>query len=177
MWCKAANKLTCDETPYAGDDAALFEVALITGYAQEYSFKSVRNGKYCRDEGDRIKCNRDSVGEKERFTIHNTSDGYVSLKGGNNGKYCADEGGEDIMCNRDGVGEWEQYKLECAPSPADLQAKCESGAMVITTPERDPFKFCITTGGGRCQASGFIESSQPNERETCYAFNLLSLNL
>tara|TARA_B100000780_G_scaffold208287_1_gene148459 strand:- start:626 stop:874 length:249 start_codon:yes stop_codon:yes gene_type:complete len=81
----------------------------MTRHGDKYVLKGGRHGKYCADEGDRIKCNRSAIGPWEKFTIEKHGSKYA-LKGGRYGKYCADESG-GIKCNRDWVYGWEQFTI------------------------------------------------------------------
>jgi hypothetical protein len=72
-----------------------------------------RSGKYCADEGNRIICNRNSVGGWERFRVKELGGGKIALIGGKTGKYCADEGNR-IICNRNAIGGWEKFTVKKA---------------------------------------------------------------
>jgi hypothetical protein len=72
--------------------------------------KGGKNNKYCADEGNTIKCNRNGIGGWEKFKIIKNNDNTYSFKGGKNNKYCADEG-NTIKCNRNGIGGWEKFKV------------------------------------------------------------------
>jgi len=72
--------------------------------------KGGKNNKYCADEGNTIKCNRNGIGGWEKFKIIKNNDNTYSFKGGKNNKYCADEG-NTIKCNRNGIGGWEKFKI------------------------------------------------------------------
>ena len=69
------------------------------------------NDKYCTYEDNGIVCNKDAVGESERFIIGTTEDNYIYIKGGKNGNYCSDEG-DKIICIRDNIQYWEKFKIE-----------------------------------------------------------------
>jgi len=75
-----------------------------------YTLRGGRGAKLCADEGNRVICNRDTIGAWEKFTINKEGDKY-SLRGGRNGKLCADEGNK-IVCNRDAVQGWEKFTVE-----------------------------------------------------------------
>ena len=78
---------------------------------EQLYIKGGKDGKYCADEGNTIKCNRGGIGGWEKFRFNKNSDGTYSFKGGKDGKYCADEGNK-ITCNRGGIGGWEKFRIE-----------------------------------------------------------------
>jgi cysteine-rich repeat protein len=69
-----------------------------------------KDGKLCADEGNTIKCNRDSLGQQEQFTVVNAGNGKVGLRGGKDRKLCSDED-NTIKCNRNGLGQWEKFTV------------------------------------------------------------------
>jgi hypothetical protein len=97
-----------------------------------YSLKGGRDGKFCASEGNKIVCDRDSVGEWEKFTMEKHGDWY-GIKA-HNGKYCADEKYK-IVCDRDSVGGWERFNIE------------KIGEEFALRPDRD-HKYCADTPGG-----------------------------
>jgi len=65
------------------------------------SLKGGRYGKYCADEGTNgITCNRDHVGDWERFLVVHVSGRMFQLKGGNAGRFCED-GIHGVQCNHE----------------------------------------------------------------------------
>ena len=76
------------------------------------ALKGGRNGRWCADEGNTIKCNRNHVYGWEQFTVGYLGDNTISLKGGRNHKYCADEG-HITKCNRNHVLAWEEFEVAC----------------------------------------------------------------
>jgi hypothetical protein len=74
-----------------------------------YSLKGGRDGKFCASEGNKIVCDRDSVGEWEKFTMEKHNQWY-GIKA-HNGKYCADEQ-HAIVCDRSSVGGWERFNID-----------------------------------------------------------------
>merc|ERR1711970_347571 len=68
-----------------------------------------RNTKYCADETNRIKCNRNRLLQWEKFRVVNAGGGLIALRGGKDDKYCADEG-NTIKCNRNAIGQWEKFR-------------------------------------------------------------------
>src|SRR5210317_271659 len=72
--------------------------------------KGGKNNKYCADEGNTIKCDRNGIGGWEKFKIIKNNDNTYSFKGGKNNKYCADEG-NTIKCDRNGIACWEKFKI------------------------------------------------------------------
>eukprot|EP00658_Telonema_sp_P-2_P032222 TRINITY_DN23911_c0_g1_i1.p1 TRINITY_DN23911_c0_g1~~TRINITY_DN23911_c0_g1_i1.p1 ORF type:complete len:522 (-),score=130.83 TRINITY_DN23911_c0_g1_i1:43-1608(-) len=64
--------------------------------------------KYCADLGSKLACNRNSIGDSERFVVGDVGDGRIALKGGKNNKWCAEES-SGIVCNRDSIGGWEKF--------------------------------------------------------------------
>ena len=97
-----------------------------------YSLKGGREGKFCASEGNKIVCDRDSVGGWEKYTIEKHGDWYA-LKA-HNGKYCADERYK-IVCDRDSVGGWERFNVE------------KIGEEFALRSDRD-HKYCADTPGG-----------------------------
>ena len=97
-----------------------------------YSLKGGRGGKFCASEGNKIVCDRDSVGGWEKYTIEKHGDWYA-LKA-HNGKYCADERYK-IVCDRDSVGGWERFNVE------------KIGEEFALRSDRD-HKYCADTPGG-----------------------------
>ena len=77
---------------------------------QQLYIKGGKDGKYCADEGNTIRCNRSAVGGWEKFRFTRNSDGTYSFRGGKDGKWCADEG-NTIRCNRGGIGGWEKFRI------------------------------------------------------------------
>jgi hypothetical protein len=67
-----------------------------------------KDGKYCADEPNGIRCNRTSVQGWEKFQVLHLGGNKLALKGGRAGKYCADEGNR-IICNRGAIGGWEKF--------------------------------------------------------------------
>lgn len=70
-----------------------------------------RNTKWCADEYNRWRCNRNGLGQWERFLVVTVRRrGQFALKGGKNHyrKFCADEQ-NTIRCNRNGIGQWERF--------------------------------------------------------------------
>lgn len=70
------------------------------------------DNKFCADDNDTMRCNRDGVGSWERFDIKKDGDRYT-IRGGRNNKLCADEGGR-IICDRDNAGGWERFDIRPA---------------------------------------------------------------
>jgi hypothetical protein len=97
-----------------------------------YSLKGGRGGKFCASEGNKIVCDRDSVGGWEKYTIEKHGDWY-GIKA-HNGKYCADERYK-IVCDRDSVGGWERFNVE------------KIGEEFALRSDRD-HKYCADTPGG-----------------------------
>jgi hypothetical protein len=79
------------------------------------ALKGGHRNRYCADEGNRIKCNRNSVGGWERFTTHaaGKEQGVIALKGGRGKKYCSDN--HYMQCNSDKIGKaekWTEYNVD-----------------------------------------------------------------
>jgi hypothetical protein len=72
------------------------------------ALKGGKDGRYCADESNNVICNRNGVGQWEKFTVVDRGAGKVALKGGKDGRYCADEGNL-IKCNRNAIGQWETF--------------------------------------------------------------------
>jgi len=71
-------------------------------------------GKYVSSENGTqpITCNRQTVGDWEKFSWEVNQDGTVFLKG-NNGKYISSENGAQAMtCNRTTASGWEAFTIE-----------------------------------------------------------------
>jgi hypothetical protein len=72
--------------------------------------------RYCADEDNRVICNRNGLGQWERFTVHTNQRrrGYIALQGGKSNRYCANDGANGastIKCNRNGIGQWERFSV------------------------------------------------------------------
>lgn len=71
------------------------------------------NNYYCADDGDRISCNRNAIGQWEKFKVFSGGPGKIALRGGKSNQFCADEGNR-IRCNRKWIQGWEKFKIEDA---------------------------------------------------------------
>jgi len=58
-------------------------------------------GKWCADEGDKVKCDRSAIGGWEKFTLSKHGSGF-KLKGGKDGKWCRRVSNK-IRCDRKGM--------------------------------------------------------------------------
>jgi len=74
------------------------------------SLRGSHKNQFCADEGNVVKCNRNNVGDWEKFTVHDAGNGQIALKGGKDKKYCADDG-KNIACNRNSIGDWEKFTI------------------------------------------------------------------
>lgn len=81
---------------------------------QEYdiSFKGGQHGKWCADETDTVKCNRNAQGAWEKWKVVDLGNDKYAFKGGKNGKWCADEGPHGVKCNRNHIKSWETFTIE-----------------------------------------------------------------
>lgn len=72
------------------------------GFECQFAFKNKLTGKYCADEGNRIVCNRDAVGDWERYAFIKHPEGrdfsFPGAKSGAARKACSDKA-SNIMCN------------------------------------------------------------------------------
>ena len=73
------------------------------------ALRSRKTNKICAVEGDKIKCDRDSINQWEKFNIENLGDNYIAIRGGKDNKYCSDD--VRIQCNRDSINQWEKFKI------------------------------------------------------------------
>ncbi|WIA44556.1 hypothetical protein OEZ86_007285 [Tetradesmus obliquus] len=93
----------------------------VAGYRREatstmsgtIAMRGGREGKYCTDDQDRMRCNRNSIGAWERLRVENLGPGKIALRGGRSGQYCADDN-DRVICNRDyaSPGAWEMFTVE-----------------------------------------------------------------
>lgn len=65
--------------------------------------------KNCADEGNNIRCNRNSVGRFEKYTIKNYGNRYAII-GGRHRKYCTYDG-HKMRCDRKHWNSWEHFKI------------------------------------------------------------------
>jgi len=91
-------------------DGALLAYGEQWGHGSTIALLGGHSQKWCADEGDRIKCNRNEVGTWERFYLHDAGGGKWALRGGKNHKWCADEDSR-IICNRNQIGSWEKFTI------------------------------------------------------------------
>jgi len=75
------------------------------------TLKGGKDNKYCADEGNTIKCDRNRVQGWEKFVIEDAGSGKFALRGGKDKKYCTDEG-NTIKCNRNRIQGWEKFAIE-----------------------------------------------------------------
>ena len=68
-----------EESPQPTAARFVFEDVLSSDGARtgKSSVKNVASGKYCGDEGDKIRCNRDTVGKEEKHVMFLRSDNMV----------------------------------------------------------------------------------------------------
>lgn len=102
--------IRCDKPP--GDSRNEFFVEdLMDG---TYALKSASTGQYCHDQGNRVVCHSDVVGNHEKFHwIDRGGSGFALTgpKSGTKRHYCADEK-NGIVCNRPRIGSWELYNVQ-----------------------------------------------------------------
>jgi hypothetical protein len=81
---------------------------------QEYdiSFKGGQRGKWCADETNTVKCNRNAQGAWEKWKVVDLGNDKYAFKGGKDGKWCADEGPHGVKCNRNHIKSWETFTIE-----------------------------------------------------------------
>ena len=104
-----------------------------------YSLKGGREGKFCASEGNKIVCDRGSVGGWEKFIFEKHGDWY-GIKA-HNGKYCADEQ-HAIKCDRGSVGGWERFNID------------KIGDKFALRPDRE-HKYCADEPDGiKCNRDG-----------------------
>merc|ERR1712195_433094 len=84
------------------------------------AFKGGKGRKYCADEGNNVKCNRNRIGQSEKFKAQDAGGGNIALRGGKNNKLCADETNQ-IKCNRNNIGQWEKFKVQNVKKSAALK--------------------------------------------------------
>jgi len=109
-WDSPAINLDSDSFANSGSQQAnAVSAGSMTG-GSVLAFKGGKDGRYCADESNVVKCNRNAIGPWERFTIENTGS-QSAFKGGKDGRYCADES-NTWKCNRNAIGPWEKFTLE-----------------------------------------------------------------
>jgi hypothetical protein len=74
------------------------------------AFRGGHSRRYCADEYNTIKCNRNGIGAWEKFYVGDGGSGKRGLRGGNRNRWCADES-NTIKCNRNGIGAWEKFTV------------------------------------------------------------------
>merc|ERR1712166_1224243 len=77
------------------------------------AFKGGKGRKYCADEGNNVKGNRNWIRQWEKMKIVNAGRGKFAIRGGKGNKLCADETNR-IKCNRNRIGQWEKFKAQDA---------------------------------------------------------------
>ncbi|MAD33197.1 MAG: hypothetical protein CMJ88_05515, partial [Planctomycetes bacterium] len=79
-------------------------------HGMRVAMRGGRWNRYCADEINRIRCNRNRIGGWERFWVTNAGSGLVALKGGHWYRWCADEI-NTVKCNRNGIWGWEKFEV------------------------------------------------------------------
>merc|ERR1711881_474701 len=74
------------------------------------ALKGGRSGKYCADEGHRIRCNRKWVRSWEKFRVVRAGRNHIALRGGRHHRYCADDR-HGVRCNRRWVRSWPKFHV------------------------------------------------------------------
>lgn len=153
--------LTCEDTKVY--DNHLFEINKTQdcnprpqgGQECQFSFKNKLTGGYCADEGNRIVCNRDKVGDWEKYALIKTPGlrefSFPGAKSGKERKACSDKtGGRGVVCQggSDVYGKHETFRWRLATeipdaTPGDIRpppppAASSSSASTTTDGEIQP---------------------------------------
>merc|ERR1712166_665986 len=109
------------------------------------AFKGGKGRKYCADEGNNVKCNRNKIGQSEEMKIVNAGPhgGKVAIRGGKGNKLCADETNR-IICNRNRIGQWEKFEVQNVKKSAAL--KLLRGGNVVAFKGGKGRKYCADEG-------------------------------
>lgn len=78
------------------------------GVGWTIALRGGRGRRWCADEGNQIKCNRNHIKGWERFYVGDGGNGRIGLRGGRHRRWCADEG-NNVKCNRGHVKGWERF--------------------------------------------------------------------
>ena len=121
------DKIECHNDATIGDSQT-FHIEPIGNPEDGWvGLKAQRNGKYCADEPDGIKCNRHEIGGWERFKIERNDDGTHSIMGNRENRWCMDDW--YVKCksgNRN--GDWEKFQITFI----GVVQPCESGVEMMT---------------------------------------------
>lgn len=123
--------LTCEDTKVY--DNHLFEINKtqdckprpLGGQECQFSFKNKLTGGYCADEGNRIICNRDKVGDWEKYALIKTPGirefSFPGAKSGKERKACSDKTGGGVVCQggSDAYGKHETFRWRLASEIPD----------------------------------------------------------
>lgn len=105
-----------DSLVYANKDAAsTWESFHLTDLGNNHWAIQAHTGLYlCTEMNNQkeITASRNSIGDWETFTIENTADGFIALKGANNKYLSADEKTLQVFSKSDSLGINEKFKME-----------------------------------------------------------------
>jgi hypothetical protein len=122
----AADKsISCDkQTITPGEE---FEVTKVS--ESQFALKNKSTNQYCRDNGDKIACDRDEIRSHEKFDFIHMGKQRISFwgpKSGTKRKWCSDEGNR-IHCHGAVTGTWELFKWSEAATLSEGNAVvCEN---------------------------------------------------
>merc|ERR1712216_884050 len=75
----------------------------------QFAMRGGNWGRWCSDNGNTIRCNRNWVRSWERFRVIKNYGNRIGIRGGYWNRYCSDNGG-GVMCNRNSIGSWERFQ-------------------------------------------------------------------
>jgi len=76
------------------------------------AFRGGRHNRWCAQEHNNWRCNRNGIGQWERYQLVNAGGGQYAFKSLRNHRYCADENMHNrILCNRGHIGQWERFRI------------------------------------------------------------------
>ena len=110
--CSNTGRITCNRDNYLRDEKFIIEPWPYPADLSDgtYYLQGGRDYKYCSDEGNKIVCNRTSVGAWEKFKLQNLNNGKYVIRGGKNGQLCANLG-NSVECRSNWPGNDETYVL------------------------------------------------------------------
>merc|ERR1712216_1112741 len=75
----------------------------------QFAMRGGNWGRWCSDNGNTIRCNRNWVRSWEKFRVIKNYGNRIGIRGGYWNRYCTDAGA-GIYCNRNWIGSWERFQ-------------------------------------------------------------------
>ena len=127
----------------------------------------IYNGKYCSDEGDKIKCDRLAIGPLERFLLEENRFKKVNENDPELSNYIASQG--SVIPAKD-YDRWVYYGHHNFPNESNQSQKNEDGTILIKPYQSGFVKKKIPKGvEGKCD-SDFFNNEEPNFGKIKYCF-------